>query len=82
VSDDRNEGCIFTVMSCVYVIGNKKTKSRSFKVLSVPVGKQMALPWKSWLLPYSGYNLCFYLVTFDGDDVGMVCCDEIIGWII
>ena len=22
------------------------------------------------------------LVTFDRDDVGIVCCDEIIGWII
>jgi len=28
-------------MSCVYVIGNKKTKSKRFKVLKGPVGKQV-----------------------------------------
>jgi len=82
VSNDPNEGCTGIVVSCVYVIGNKKSKLKIFKVLSGPVGKQVTLLWKSLLLPHSGYNLCFYLVTFDRDDLGIVCFDEIIGWII
>ena len=38
VSNDPNEGCTGIVMSSVYVIWNKKSKLKRFKVLSVPVG--------------------------------------------
>ena len=33
VSNDPNEGCNGIVMSYVYVIGNKKSKSKRFRVL-------------------------------------------------
>ena len=82
VSDDPNEGCTGIFMSSVCVIGNRKTKSERFKVLIGPVGKQVTLLWKNLLLPHSSYKLCFYCGNFDRDDVGIVCCDEIIGWII
>jgi hypothetical protein len=38
VSNDPNEGCTGIVMSCVYVIGNKKSESKRFKVLRGQVG--------------------------------------------
>ena len=38
VSNDTNEGYTGIVMSCVYVIGNKKTKWKRFRVLRLPVG--------------------------------------------
>ena len=42
-SDEPNESRTGIVMICVYVIGNKKTKLKSFKVLSRPVVKQVSL---------------------------------------
>ena len=38
VSNDPNEGCTGIVMSRLYVIGNKMSKSKGFKVLSGPCG--------------------------------------------
>ena len=38
MSNDPNEGYTGVVMSCMYVIGNKKTKSKRFRVLRGPVG--------------------------------------------
>jgi len=38
VSNDPNEGCTGIVMSCVYVMENKKSESKRMKVLRGPVG--------------------------------------------
>jgi len=43
VSNDPSEGCAGIVMSCVLVIGNKKTKSERLKFLSGPNCKQVSL---------------------------------------
>ena len=82
LSNDPNEGYTDIVMSCLYVIRNKKAQSQRFKVLRGPVGKQVSLFCKGLLLPISRYNLCFYWITFDSDDVGTVGCDEVNGLVI
>jgi hypothetical protein len=53
LSNDPNEGCTDIVMSCLYVIRNKKPQSKRVNVLRGPVDKQVSLFCKGLLLPIS-----------------------------